>query len=55
MNTVLILIVLLSSGSIGLSNVAVGIAGNVIGSLVVDEVKENLDTDKEIKDGKKSP
>jgi len=32
----------------------VSVVGNVIGSLVIDEIKEKLDTDKEIKDVKKS-
>lgn len=45
------IILFLLAGCSGLGSVAVGVAGNVIGELIVDEVKEKLKENKE-KDGK---
>lgn len=47
--------VLISPGCSGIADLAIGAAGNIIGNLVVEEVKEQRKEKEENKNGKESP
>ena len=46
--------VLISPGCSGMGNLAISAAGNIIGTIVAEEIKEKHKEKKEIKDGEKS-
>ena len=55
-NTAVLMVcgVLISPGCSGMGNLAISAAGNIIGTIVAEEIKEKHKEKKEIKDGEKS-
>ena len=49
-----VFLVMFLAGCSSLGNITVGVAGHVIGNILVDEIKENMKEKKEEKDGKES-